>query len=312
MTRPNPLPAVDAFVRVARHGSFTRAAAELDVSTSALSQIVRGLEARLGVRLLNRTTRRVGLTEHGERFLQRVAPGLQQIDAAFADLDFLRDRPSGLLRINLAGAAAEQLICPHLPGFLARYPDVAVELYADRTLADIVAGGFDAGIRLGESLARDMVAVPIGPRLRQAIVATPGYFERHGVPAAPAELVGHDCIRWRRSDGRIQPWEFTRDGRDFQVEVEGRLIVNDMAVGMAALRRGVGLGQVFEWEIADEVAAGGLLRVLDDWQAPFAGWHLYYPAREHMAPKLRVFIDYLRRCLGNDRAAYGIDGAGRG
>lgn len=296
MTHSNPLPAVVAFVRVAHHGSFTRAAAELDVSTSALSQSVRALEARLGVRLLNRTTRRVGLTEHGQRFLQRVAPGLQQIDAAFADLDFLRDRPAGTLRINLPRVAAEQLICPHLPGFLARYPDVAVELYAERSFADIVAGGFDAGVRLGESLARDMVAVPVGPMQRQAIVATPDYFARHGVPQSPAELVGQDCIRWRRSDGRIRPWEFTRDGRDFEVEVEGRLVVNDSAMGLAALRRGAGLGQVFEWEIAAEVADGRLRRVLDPWQVPFAGWHLYYPARERMAPKLRVFIDYLREC----------------
>lgn len=295
----NPLPAVVAFARVAHHGSFTRAAAELDVSTSALSQTVRALEARLGVRLLARTTRRVALTEHGERFLQRVAPGLQQIDAAFADLDFLRDRPAGTLRINLPAVAAKQLVCPHLPGFLARYPEVTVELYADRALADIVAGGFDAGIRLGESLARDMVAVPVGPPQRQAIVATPDYFARHGVPDSPAELVGHDCIRWRRSDDRIQPWEFTRDGRDFEVEVQGRLVVNDSSVGLAALRRGAGLGQVFAWQVADDVAAGRLRRVLDDWQAPFAGWYVYYPAREQMAPKLRVFIDHLRECWGN-------------
>ena len=167
----HPLPAVAAFARVARHGSFTRAADELDVSPSALSQTVRTLEAQLGVRLLNRTTRRVALTEHGERFLQQVMPGLQQIDAAFADLDYLRGRPSGTLRINLPAVAAEHLVNPHLPGFLARYPEVRVELFVDRALADIVAGGFDAGIRLGECLARDMVAVPVGPMQRQAIVA---------------------------------------------------------------------------------------------------------------------------------------------
>ncbi|WP_066092253.1 LysR family transcriptional regulator [Xanthomonas massiliensis] len=297
MTRPSPLPAVVAFAHVARHGSFTRAAAELDVSTSALSQTVRALEVQLGVRLLNRTTRRVGLTEPGERFLQRITPGLQQIDAAFADLDFLRDRPAGTVRINLAAVAAEQLVCPHLPGFLARYPEVTVELYADRSLADIVAGGFDAGIRLGECLARDMVAVPIGPSQRQVIAATPAYFARQGVPRTPDALVGHDCIRWRRSDGRIQPWEFTRDGRDFQVEVDGRLVVNDTAVGLAALRSGVVLGQVFAWQVREDVAAGRLRTVLDDWQAPFPGWYVYYPARAQMAPKLRVFIDFLREAV---------------
>lgn len=298
MALPNPLPAVVAFARVAHHGSFTRAAAELDVSASALSQSVRALEVRLGVRLLNRTTRRVGLTEQGRRFLQQVAPGLQQIDAAFADLDFLRDRPAGTLRINLPAIAAEQLICPRLPAFLARYPDVTVELYADRTLADIVAGGFDAGIRLGESLARDMVAVPLGPPQRQRIVATPDYFARHGVPGNPAELIGHECIRWRRSDTRIQPWEFSRDGRDFQVEVAGRLVVNDSAVALSALRCGAGLAQVFAWQVADDVASGRLQSVLDAWQAPFPGWYIYYPAREQMPPKLRVFIDHLRESSG--------------
>ena len=296
MSAPS-LPAVAAFACVARHGSFTRAAAELGVSTSALSQTVRALEAQLGVRLLARTTRRVGLTEHGGRFLQRVAPGLQQIDAAFADLDFLRDRPAGTLRINLAAVAAEQLVCPHLPDFLARYPEVTVELYADRTLADIVEGQFDAGIRLGECLQRDMVALPLGPMQRQAIVATPAYLARRGVPATPDALTGHDCIRWRRSDGRIQPWEFTRGGRDFQVEVDGRLVVNDTVMGLDALRRGTGLGQVFAWQVRGDIAAGRLQSVLEDWQAPFPGWFVYYPAREHMAPKLRVFIDFMRERL---------------
>ncbi|XQA63288.1 LysR substrate-binding domain-containing protein [Xanthomonas sacchari] len=294
MHRPPPLTAVVAFVRVAHHGSFTRAAAELGVSPSALSQTLRALEAQLGARLLNRTTRRVGLSEHGERFLQRVAPGLAQIDAAFADLDFLRDRPAGTLRINLPLVAAEQLVCPQLPAFLARYPEVSVELYSDRTLADIVAGGFDAGIRLGESLARDMIAVPVGPPQRQTVVAAPAYFAAHGVPRTPAELAAHDCIRWRRTDGRLQAWEFTRDGHDFLVEVSGRLVVNDTAVGLDAARRGLGLGQAFEWQVAADVAAGRLQQVLDDWHAPFAGWHIYYPAREHLPPKLRVFIDHLR------------------
>lgn len=291
---PHPLPAVAAFARVARHGSFTRAADELDVSPSALSQTVRTLEAQLGVRLLNRTTRRVALTEHGERFLQQVMPGLQQIDAAFADLDYLRGRPSGTLRINLPAVAAEYLVNPHLPGFLARYPEVRVELFVDRTLADIVDGGFDAGIRLGECLARDMVAVPVGPMQRQAIVAAPEYFARHGVPREPADLVGHDCIRYRRSNGRLMPLELTRDGRDFEVEVDGRLVVNDSEIGLDLLRRGVGMAQVFEWQVAADLAAGRLRRVLDDWMAPFPGWHVYYPAREHLPPKLRVFVDYLR------------------
>lgn len=290
----HPLPAVVAFARVAHHASFTRAASELEVSTSALSQTVRALEARLGVRLLNRTTRRVGLTEQGERFLEQIAPGLQQIDAAFQDLDFLRDRPAGHLRINLPRIAADQLVMPRLPAFLARYPEVQVELFIDPSLADLVAGGFDAGIRLGECLARDMIALPIGPLQRQVIVATPGYFRSHGQPRLPSELVGHECIRYRRSSGRLMLWEFTRDGRDFEVEVDGRLIANDSEVALRMAREGLGLVQVFESQAAADLAAGTLLRVLDDWQQPFPGFHIYYPAREHLPPKLRVFVEHLR------------------
>lgn len=301
------LPAVVAFACVARHGSFTRAAAELGVSTSALSQTVRGLEQQLEVSLLQRTTRRVGLTEQGERFLVEVTPGLQQIDAAFAALDALRDRPAGLLRINLAAVTAEHLVCAHLPGFSARYPEVTVELHAERALADIVAGGFDAGIRLGECLARDMIALPLGPMQRQVVVATPAYLRKHGVPREPAELVGHDCIRWRRGDGRIQRWEFSRDGRDFQVEVDGRLLVNDSAIGLSALRHGAGIAQVFEAQVAADVADGRLHRLLDDWQVPFPGWYIYYPSRAQMAPKLRVFIDYLREVHRFTEVAVGTE-----
>ncbi|MBN6150729.1 LysR family transcriptional regulator [Xanthomonas sp. AmX2] len=290
----NPLSAVIAFVRVAHHASFTRAASELAVSPSALSQTVRALEAQLGVRLLNRTTRRVGLTEHGERFLQQVAPGLQQIDAAFQDLDFVRDRPAGHLRITLPRIAADMLVLPHLPAFVTRYPEVQVELSIDPALTDLVATGFDAGLRLGECLARDMVALPIGPMQRQAIVATPDYFRRHAPPRTPQDLVGHHAIRHRASNGRLWAWEFTRDGRDFSVEVAGTLTVNDTAVALQMVHAGLGMAQVFEAMVADDVAAGRLLRVLDDWQQPFPGFHIYYPAREHLPPKLRVFIDHLR------------------
>jgi len=290
----HPLPAVFAFARVAHHASFTRAAAELAVSPSALSQTVRALEAQLGVRLLNRTTRRVGLTEQGARFLQQVAPGLRQIDAAFADLDFLRDRPAGQLRINLPLIAAELLVRPRLPAFLARYPEVQVELFVDRALADLVDGGFDAGIRLGESLARDMVALPIGPMQRQVVVGAPGYFAQRGRPGTPSDLVGHECIRYRRSNGRLMAWEFTRDGRDFEVEVDGRLVINESGLALELARAGLGMTQVFEAQVIDDLASGRLQRVLDDWQVPFPGFHVYYPAREHLPPKLRVFVDHLR------------------
>lgn len=288
------LPAVFAFARVAHHASFTRAAAELAVSPSALSQTVRVLEAQLGVRLLNRTTRRVGLTEQGARFLQQVAPGLRQIDAAFEDLDFVRDRPAGQLRINLPQIAADLLVRPRLPSFLSRYPEVQVELFVDRSLADLVAGGFDAGIRLGECLARDMVALPIGPMQRQVVVGAPAYFARHPAPPTPGDLVGHQCIRYRRSNGRLMAWEFSRDGRDFEVEVDGRLVVNESGLALDLARAGLGMTQVFEAQVADDLASGRLQCALDDWQLPFPGFHVYYPAREHLPPKLRVFVEHLR------------------
>ena len=288
------LPAVFAFARVAHHASFTRAAAELAVSPSALSQTVRVLEAQLGVRLLNRTTRRVGLTEQGARFLQQVAPGLRQIDAAFEDLDFVRDRPAGQLRINLPQIAADLLVRPRLSSFLSRYPEVQVELFVDRSLADLVAGGFDAGIRLGECLARDMVALPIGPMQRQVVVGAPAYFARHPAPPTPGDLVGHQCIRYRRSNGRLMAWEFSRDGRDFEVEVDGRLVVNESGLALDLARAGLGMTQVFEAQVADDLASGRLQCALDDWQLPFPGFHVYYPAREHLPPKLRVFVEHLR------------------
>ncbi|MEB1529098.1 LysR family transcriptional regulator [Xanthomonas sp. WHRI 7945] len=290
----SPLPAVVAFARVAHHASFTRAANELGVSASALSQTVRALEAQLGVRLLHRTTRRVALSEHGARFLERVRPGLAQIEAAFLDLDTVRERPAGRLRITLPRVVADQLVMPWLPAFLARYPQIEVELCVDAALVDVVAEGFDAGIRLGECLARDMIAVPLGPMQRQVIVAAPAYFQRHPLPQTPADLVDHDCIVHRMSNGRRMAWEFTRDGRDFEVEVSGTLVFNDSALTHAAALAGLGLAQGFESVVAADVGAGRLVRVLDDWQQPFAGFYLYYPAREHLAPKLRVFIDHLR------------------
>ncbi|WP_369977119.1 LysR family transcriptional regulator [Xanthomonas bundabergensis] len=290
----SPLPAVVAFARVAHHASFTRAADELGVSASALSQTVRALEAQLGVRLLHRTTRRVALSEHGARFLERVRPGLAQIEAAFLDLDTVRERPAGRLRITLPRVVADQLVMPWLPSFLARYPQIEVELCVDPALVDVVAEGFDAGIRLGECLARDMIAVPLGPMQRQVICAAPAYFRRHRPPQTPADLVDHDCIVHRMSNGRRMAWEFTRDGRDFEVEVSGTLVFNDSALTHAAALAGMGLAQGFESVVADDVAAGRLVRVLDDWQQPFAGFYLYYPAREHLAPKLRAFIDHMR------------------
>lgn len=288
------LPGVAAFARVARHASFSRAAAELDVSPSSLSQTIRSLERRLGVRLFNRTTRRVALTEYGARFLEQVGPGLDRIESALLDLEDVRDVPAGRLRINLPRIAAERIVLPRLAEFRRRCPQVDVELFVEAALSDLVAGGFDAGIRLGECLARDMVALPVGPPQRQVIVAAPAYLARHGRPRAPEDLIGHACIRYRRSNGRLMPFEFGRDGRDFEVQVDGALIANDSELSRRMALEGLGLAQLFESQAADDVAAGRLERVLDDWQQPFEGFYIYYPAREQMAPKLRAFVDLLR------------------
>lgn len=288
------LPGVAAFARVARHASFSRAAAELDVSPSSLSQTIRSLERRLGVRLFNRTTRRVALTEYGARFLERVGPGLDRIESALLDLEDVRDVPAGRLRINLPRIAAERIVLPRLAEFRRRCPQVDVELFVEAALSDLVAGGFDAGIRLGECLARDMVALPVGPPQRQVVVAAPAYLARHGRPRAPEDLIGHACIRYRRSNGRLMPFEFGRDGRDFEVQVDGALIANDSELSRRMALEGLGLAQLFESQAADDVAAGRLERVLDDWQQPFEGFYIYYPAREQMAPKLRAFVDLLR------------------
>ena len=293
MAAGTPLPALASFACVARHGSFTRAAAELGVSPSALSQAMRALEADLGVRLLHRTTRRVALSEHGARFLERLRPGLAQIDAALADLDEIRDRPAGLLRITLPRIVARRLAA-RLRSFQVRYPDITLELAVEPAMTDLVAEGFDAGIRLGESLAQDMVALPLGPRERQVVVGTPDYFTRHPLPRTPRDLAGHDCIRHRRSTGRLFPWEFSRDGRDFTVEVAGSMIVNEGELGYALARQGIGLAQVFEGMALADVASGAMWRVLDDWQPPFDGFYLYFPAREQLPPKLRAFVDWLR------------------
>ena len=291
----HPLPAVAAFARVAHHGSFTRAAAELDVSPSALSQTIRTLERQLGVRLFNRTTRRIALTEHGARFLERVQPGLEQIDEAFDDLDSVRDVPSGRLRINLAQVVALEVVMPKLAAFQARYPQIVLELYADDALADLVADGFDAGIRLGECLARDMVALPVSPPQELAVVASPAWIATHPVPRDPQDLIGHECVRFRRMhSGRLHPWEFTQDGRDIEVEVSGRLIVNSGRLARRAALDGLGLAQPLLLEVASDIAAGRLVRLLREYTPPFDGLYVYYPTREHLPAKLRAFVDFLR------------------
>lgn len=291
---PALLPALVAFTCVARLASFRQAAAELGVSPSALSQTIRSLERRLGTRLLQRTTRTVGLTEPGQRLLQETVPALARIGGALQAVEESRDVPGGQLRITTPRFPAEHLLLPFLPGFHARYPQVQVELSVQPAMVDVVAEGFDAGIRLGESLAAGMIAVPLGPPLQLVVVGAPSYLRRHGVPDRPEALVEHACIRHRSSDGRIMAWEFSRDGHDFHVEVDGPLLLNDSHLALQATRSGLGLQQVFAHTVRADITAGHLQAVLQAWQPPFAGFHLYYPSRDQLAPKLRVFIDFMR------------------
>lgn len=294
--QPKQLSAVVAFTRVAHHGSFTRAAAELEVSPSALSQTVRGLEAQLGMRLLNRTTRRVGLTEHGAQFLAQVRPALEMIGGAFDSLDDLRQRPSGTLRINLARVTAAIVVMPGLEEFWRRYPELNIDLSIHDGFVDLIAGGFDAGIRLGESLAQDMVAVPVSGPMRMCVVGSPDYFRRHGRPQTPEDLAGHECIRYRFvGSGVIPSWEFEREGRSLKIEPHGRLLVNDNDVLIDSACQGLGLAYIFEAGVEDELRSGKLQRVLGDWCEPFPGFFLYYPSRAQMPLKLRVFIDFLQQ-----------------
>lgn len=295
MSKHETLAGLAAFRSVARLGSFTRAADAAGVSPSAVSQGVRALEARLGVRLLHRSSRRVTLTEAGHAFLQQIDAPLDRIDIAMQQARAGRGQPSGLLRINLSRLAADLLVVPRLPDFLARYPELQVELFTDDTLADLVAGGFDAGIRFGPSLARDVIARPIGGDQQRVVVGTPDYLRRHGIPASPSDLTAHDCIRFRLpGSGRIEAWRFAEagTGTDIDLDVHGRLVFADDRLVREAARGGLGLSWQFAQCVADDLAAGRLVEVLADYRCAQPGFYLYFPAREWMAPKLRVFVDF--------------------
>jgi len=295
--------ALRTFRAIAEHGSFTRAAAALDVTASALSQTLRRLEQDTGTRLLHRTTRRVGLTEAGRELLQRIAPALNELDAALDALRQHGDRPAGLLRLTVPDVVATSLLDPLLGEFMARWPDVRLDIHVDNGLTDLVAGGFDAGIRLGERLQRDMVAVPVGGPMRTLVVGSPAYLARHGRPARPEELQRHDCVNFRHvSSGALYRWEFAhrsgpRRGRWFEIAVNGRLTVNNLPLALRAALDGIGLANVLEPFAREALADGRLESVLDDWLPPFDGFYLYYPSRFQVPPKLRVFVDFLRERL---------------
>lgn len=293
------LPAIAAFSRVVHHASFTRAAKELGVSPSALSQTVRMLEQRLGVRLLERTTRRVGITEIGQRFLDTAGAGLTALDLAVQQVGEMRDAPAGLLRLNLSQIAADLIVMPHLPEFLQAYPDVTVEMHCDNTFLDIVAIGFDAGIRLGESLARDMIAVPLGGRNRLATFAAPSYVERHGAPQVPADLLRHRCACVRLDHDRpLEYWDYLVDGQMVEVSANPAMISNNGELLINTARSGAAIGYHFEALVAEDLASGRLVPLLKDYWPTFGTFYLYYPSRVLMPRKLRVFIDFLRERQG--------------
>jgi DNA-binding transcriptional LysR family regulator len=284
-----------AFLVVARERSFTRAAAQLDVSQSALSHTIRALEERLGLRLLTRTTRSVAPTEAGERLMRTLTPKLEEIEAELSALTELRDKPAGTIRITAAEHSAVTILWPALAKLLPRYPDIKVEVNIDYGFTDIVAERYDAGVRLGEQVAKDMIAVRIGPDFRMAVVGAPAYFARHPKPAKPQDLVAHSCINIRLPTyGGIYAWEFEKRGRGLKVRVDGQLVFNTITLRMNAVLAGLGLAYMPEDQVQAHVADGRLVRVLSDWCAPFAGYHLYYPSRRQTTPAFAVLVDALR------------------
>jgi DNA-binding transcriptional LysR family regulator len=284
-----------AFLAVARARSFTRAAAQLGVSQSALSQTVRGLEARLGLRLLTRTTRSVSPTEAGERLLHATGPRLDEIDAELAALGALRDKPSGTIRITAHDHAVRSVLWPALETLLPEYPDIKVEIVIDYGLTDIAAERLDAGIRIGEMVAQDMVAVRIGPELESAVVGAPSYVLSRPQPQTPQELTGHICINLRLpTHGGLYAWEFEKDGRPLRVRVDGQLTVNGTAPMLDAALAGFGLAYLPEDSVRADLAAGRLIRVLADWCPPYPGYHLYYPSRRQLTPAFSLLVQALR------------------
>lgn len=293
------LDGMTTFVAVAEAKGFRSAGERLGVSHSAVSQVLRRLEERLGVALVQRTTRSVRLTEAGERLYAGVRPALDEVRAAVAAVGELGDAPRGTLRLHLTTGAETYFDGPLLAGFLAAHPHVRLDLSVSETPVDIVAEGYDAGARLGEVIDRDMIAVPVSGDIRLVVVAAPGYFERHPLPKHPRELVEHACLAWHPTpEAPPYRWEFTESGpnggRDFSVAVPARVLTTDPAMNVRLARAGAGVTMVREDRVRDELAGGALVAVLDEFCAPFPGYYLYYPQRRHAAPALRVFVDYLR------------------
>ncbi len=294
MPRDN-LNELTAFTAVAREESFTKAAARLGVSQSALSHTVRALEERLGLRLLTRTTRSVSPTEAGERLLRTVGPRLDEIEAELSALSELREKPAGTVRITAGEHSAETVLWPAIARLLPDYPDIRVEIIVDYGLTDIVAERYDAGVRLGEQVARDMIAVRTGPDMRMAVVGAPAYFTKRPKPRVPQDLTAHNCINLRLPTyGGLYAWEFEKAGRELKVRVEGQLVFNTAGLRMNAVLSGLGLAYMPQDQVAAHLGNGRLVRVLEDWCPPFPGYHLYYPSRRQATPAFSLLVEALR------------------
>ncbi|MDZ3832377.1 MAG: LysR family transcriptional regulator [Sphingopyxis sp.] len=294
------LDGIEAFLRVAERRSFSAAAADLGVSPSAISQTVKALEARVGAPLFMRTTRSVGLTQAGEMFLERAAPAYSGLADAYEAARNLGNRPAGRLRINLMRGAVQPMFEPIIAGFCETYPDIELEIFADDALADLSAGGFDAGVRMGEALDADMVAVRLTGPFRFVVAAAPSYVAKHGRPETPEALRDHRCVRFRLSTGALMPWTFAKGNREFEVAVTGPVIVNDWIAAMVAMRTGVAVGMLAEPVAKAMVEAGELELLLTEHASSTSGLFLYYPSRKQVMPKLRAFIDYVREHLPDD------------
>lgn len=284
-----------AFVAVAEQGSFSKAADLLGLSPSSLSQIIRTFEERLGVRLLQRTTRSVALTEAGERLLLRARPALAELDAALRDVGHFRDRPAGMVRVRCLRLPFRIYVEPVLADFHEAYPEIKLDILVDDAVVDLVASGFDVGFTLGEVMEKDMIGVRVGEDMRQIAVASPSYIAKHGQPETPRDLLSHKCVRWRWP-GRTTPynWEFCRDGEWFEVEVDGPLILSEQQMTIDAAVRGIGIAFWIERELQPLIQSGQLVALLEEWSAPFPGFFMCYPQQRQMAPALRAFIDFVK------------------
>jgi DNA-binding transcriptional LysR family regulator len=286
---------LDAVLAIARRGSFRAAALELDMSTTALSNAIGKLERELGVRLFNRTTRSVSLTDAGRRFVGQVGPALQDIHDAMNAARSQQETPSGTLRINAFAAGAREILSPLILNYLRLYPQVHIDLVTEGRLVDVVADGFDFGVRAGDLVPSDMIAVSLGPARRNTVVGSPAYFRKHGRPMVPPDLLRHACIRIRLPNGAPYRWQFEKDGRPLQIDVAGPITLDEASLSRTAVLEGVGIGYFMESDVRDDLAAGRLEAVLEDWTPPLAPLSLYYPGRRHPSAAFKAFIDLARQ-----------------